>query len=174
MASRISLIFIPLLILLAIGYSYAKKNNAYSSFVKGVLDGLPLFKELFPSIIGMLLCVTLLKSCGIVDDLKNLLMAWIPKSEIIIDLTPMILFRPISGSASIACFDTICKTLGPDSLTAKIAATIQGSTDTTIYILALYFGSVGVTKWKHALKTGLLTDMVGIACGILLALLCLR
>lgn len=171
MASKISLIFIPLLVLLAVGYSLAKKNNAYSSFVKGVFEGLPLFKELFPSVIAMLLCVTLLKTCGLIDDIKSLMMKWIPQSETIIDLTPMILFRPISGSASVACFDAICKTLGPDSLTAKIAATIQGATDTTIYILALYFGSVGVTKWKHALKTGLLTDAVGIVVGIVLALL---
>ena len=153
---KFSLVFIPLLVLFAVGYSFAKKNNAYNSFVNGVKDGLPLFKELFPTIIGMLLCVTLLKSCGIID------------------LTPMILFRPISGSASIACFDTICKTLGPDSLTAKIASTIQGSTDTTIYILALYFGTVKVTKWKHALKTGLLTDLVGIVVGIVLALIFLK
>lgn len=171
---KFSLIFIPLLVLFAVGYSFAKKNNAYNSFVNGVKDGLPLFKELFPTIIGMLLCVTLLKSCGIIDDLKLLLTSFIPKSEAIIDLTPMILFRPISGSASIACFDTICKTLGPDSLTAKIASTIQGSTDTTIYILALYFGTVKVTKWKHALKTGLLTDLVGIVIGIALALIFLK
>ena len=161
-------------VLFAVGYSFAKKNNAYNSFVNGVKDGLPLFKELFPTIIGMLLCVTLLKSCGIIDDLKLLLTSFILKSEAIIDLTPMILFRPISGSASIACFDTICKTLGPDSLTAKIASTIQGSTDTTIYILALYFGTVKVTKWKHALKTGLLTDLVGIIIGIVLALIFLK
>lgn len=171
---KFSLIFIPLLVLFAVGYSFAKKNNAYNSFVNGVKDGLPLFKELFPTIIGMLLCVTLLKSCGIIDDLKLLLTSFIPKSEAIIDLTPMILFRPISGSASIACFDTICKTLGPDSLTAKIASTIQGSTDTTIYILALYFGTVKVTKWKHALKAGLLTDLVGIIIGIVLALIFLK
>lgn len=171
---KFSLIFIPLLVLFAVGYSFAKKNNAYNSFVNGVKDGLPLFKELFPTIIGMLLCVTLLKSCGIIDDLKLLLTSFILKSEAIIDLTPMILFRPISGSASIACFDTICKTLGPDSLTAKIASTIQGSTDTTIYILALYFGTVKVTKWKHALKTGLLTDLVGIVVGIVLALIFLK
>ena len=171
---RLSLVFIPLLVLFAVGYSFAKKNNAYNSFINGVKDGLPLFKELFPTIIGMLLCVTLLKSCGLIDDIKQLLTSLIPQSEVIIDLTPMILFRPISGSASIACFDTICKTLGPDSLTAKIAATIQGSTDTTIYILALYFGTVKVTKWKHALKTGLLTDLVGIVIGIVLAITFLK
>ncbi len=171
---RLSLVFIPLLVLFAVGYSFAKKNNAYNSFINGVKDGLPLFKELFPTIIGMLLCVTLLKSCGLIDDIKQLLTSLIPQSEVIIDLTPMILFRPISGSASIACFDTICKTLGPDSLTAKIAATIQGSTDTTIYILALYFGTVKVTKWKHALKTGLLTDLVGIVIGIVLAIIFLK
>ena len=171
---RLSHVFSPLLVHFAVGYSFAKKNNAYNSFINGVKDGLPLFKELFPTIIGMLLCVTLLKSCGLIDDIKQLLTSLIPQSEVIIDLTPMILFRPISGSASIACFDTICKTLGPDSLTAKIAATIQGSTDTTIYILALYFGTVKVTKWKHALKTGLLTDLVGIVIGIVLAIIFLK
>lgn len=172
--SKLSLVFIPLLVLFAVGYSYAKKNNAYNSFVNGVKEGLPLFKELFPTIIAMLLCVTLLKSCGMIDDIKSLMSTILPQAETIVDLTPMILFRPVSGSASIACFDSICKTLGPDSLTAKIAATIQGSTDTTLYILALYFGTVGVTKWKHALKTGLLTDIVGIVIGIVLALLFLR
>lgn len=172
--SKLSLVFIPLLVLFAVGYSYAKKNNAYNSFVNGVKEGLPLFKELFPTIIAMLLCVTLLKSCGMIDDIKSLMSTILPQAETIVDLTPMILFRPVSGSASIACFDSICKTLGPDSLTAKIAATIQGSTDTTLYILALYFGTVGVTKWKHALKTGLLTDIVGIVIGIVLALLFLK
>lgn len=172
--SKLSLVFIPLLVLFAVGYSYAKKNNAYNSFVNGVKEGLPLFKELFPTIIAMLLCVTLLKSCGMIDDIKSLMSTILPQAETIVDLTPMILFRPVSGSASIACFDSICKTLGPDSLTAKIAATIQGSTDTTLYILALYFGTVGVTKWKHALKTGLLTDIVGIVIGIVLALLFLQ
>ena len=79
---KFSLIFIPLLVLFAVGYSFAKKNNAYNSFVNGVKDGLPLFKELFPTIIGMLLCVTLLKSCGIIDDLKLLLTSFISKLSI--------------------------------------------------------------------------------------------
>ena len=77
---RLSLVFIPLLVLFAVGYSFAKKNNAYNSFINGVKDGLPLFKELFPTIIGMLLCVTLLKSCGLIDDIKQLLTSLIPQS----------------------------------------------------------------------------------------------
>ena len=85
----------------------------------------------------------------------------------------MIVFRPISGSASVALLDQICSN-GGDSLSCKVASTIQGSTDTTIYVLSLYFTSVGITKWKHALPVGLLADLIGIASGIVLAVIFLQ
>ena len=129
--NKVSLIFIPLLILFVIIYSFKKKNNAYDSFLRGSKEGLNLFSEVFPSVLGMLLCVTLLKSCGIIEDIKNILIRFIPGLTDFVDITPMIMFRPISGSASIAVLDQICAG-GPDSFACKMASTIQGSTDTTI------------------------------------------
>ncbi len=169
----ISLIFIPLLVFFVIIYSYIKKNNAYDSFIKGCGEGLGLFKEVFPSVIAMLLCVSLLKASGLIDDLALVLERFIPGIKDFTSIVPMILFRPISGSASIAVLDSICKT-GADSFTCKMASTIQGSTDTTIYVLCLYFTSVGIKKWKHALSVGLIADVAGITLGILLAVLFLR
>ena len=168
-----SLIFIPLLIIFIIIYSFIKKNNAYNSFLKGSKEGLNLFSEVFPSVLGMLLCVTLLSACGLVEDIKLLLSKIIPGLVEFIEVIPMVLFRPISGSASIAVLDQICSG-GPDSFACKMASTIQGSTDTTIYVLSLYFTTVGVSKWKHALKVGLLADVIGIGVGILLSLMFLK
>lgn len=169
----VSLLFIPILIIGTLIYSIIKKNNAYDSFLKGTKEGLDLFKEVFPSVIAMLLAVSLLKSSGIIDDFAMLLEKIIPGISEFSSIVPMVLFRPISGSASVAVLDSICKD-GADSFTCKMASTIQGSTDTTIYVLSLYFTSVGIKKWKHALKVGLIADVAGIGLGILLAVLFLR
>ena len=171
--SNKSLLFIPLLILFIIVFSFVKKKNAYNSFIKGSRDGLNLFVEVFPSILAMLLCVKLLKSSGIVDDFSKLLSSVIPGLGNYTEIVPMVLFRPISGSASIAVLDSICST-SPDGLVCKMASTIQGSTDTTIYVLALYFTTVGISKWKHALKVGLLADVIGISIGIVLSFIFLK
>ena len=167
------MIFIPLLIIFIIIYSFIKKNNAYNSFLKGTKEGLNLFSEVFPSVLGMLLCVTLLSACGLIEDIKLLLSKILPGLVEFIEVIPMVLFRPISGSASIAVLDQICSG-GPDSFACKMASTIQGSTDTTIYVLSLYFTTVGISKWKHALKVGLLADVIGIGVGILLSLIFLK
>lgn len=170
---RLSLIFIPLLVIFIIIFALIKKTNAYKSFLLGCSEGLKLFTEVFPSVMAMLLAVRLLDTCGLITDIKILLAKTFSDIALLSELTPMILFRPISGSASIAVLDNICKH-GADSFTCKVASTVQGSTDTTLYVLALYFSTVKVTKWKHALKVGLMADVVGITIGILLAFTFLR
>ena len=163
-----SLIFIPILILLVIVFSIIKKQNAYTSFIQGTRDGLKLVIEVLPSIMAMLLCVSLLKASGIIEDISLLIGKTNSSLSKYTEIVPMVLFRPVSGSASIAVLDSICKQ-DADGFVCKMASTIQGSTDTTIYVLALYFTSVGVTRWKHALKVGLFADVVGITIGIILS-----
>ena len=165
--------FSPSLVIIAIIGAIIKKKNAYSAFINGTKDGLNLFKEVFPSVLAMLLAVTLLDSCGILDDLSLLLNNVFPQVDLISDITPMLIFRPISGSASIAVLENVCSS-DPDGLSCKVVSTIQGSTDTTLYVLALYFSSIGITKWRHALKSGLIADAVGMFIAIVLALIFLR
>lgn len=165
--------FIPALVIIAIIGAIIKKKNAYSAFINGTKDGLNLFKEVFPSVLAMLLAVTLLDSCGILDDLSLLLNNVFPQVDLISDITPMLIFRPISGSASIAVLENVCSS-DPNGLSCKVVSTIQGSTDTTLYVLALYFSSIGITKWRHALKSGLIADAVGMFIAIVLALILLR
>lgn len=173
MLAKISLILIPILIILAFILALIKKTKPYDSFIKGTKEGMGLFKEVFPSVLGMLFAVTMLRSCGLLEDLSNLLGRLFSQANVIADITPMLIFRPISGSASIATLSSICEK-GADSLSCKIASTIQGSTDTTLYVLSLYFSSVGITKWKHALSVGLFADFVGMFTGIVLALIFLQ
>ncbi len=170
---KLTYFFVPLLIVLAIVSAIIKKKNAYSAFINGSKEGLQLFKEVFPSVIAMLLAVTLLDSCGILDDLSMVLSGTFKDVKMVSDIVPMFIFRPISGSASLAVLQNVCVE-GPDSLSCRIVSTIQGSTDTTLYVLALYFSTVGITKWRHALKSGLIADAVGMIVAVLLALIFLR
>ena len=162
---------VPGLFFIAIIIALIKRKSPYENFIKGVIEGLSLSKEIFPSIMGMLLAVNVLKACGIVDDLGNLLSFIIPKGSFFANLIPMLIFRPLSGSASTAVLNNVCSIYGPDSLLCITCSSIQGSTDTTFYVLALYFGTVGVTKWRHSLKVGLIADVVGMSVAIILTLL---
>ncbi len=125
-----------------------------------------LFTDIFPSLLAMMLAVSLLRQTGLFDVLGSFLQPvfkGIPSS-----IFPLAMFRPISGGASMAIMIDIFKTLGVDSLAGKMAGVLQGSTDTTFYVISLYFSSVGITKVRNAIGIGLFADFVGISVGIIL------
>lgn len=165
------MLVVPLLIIVAIIYSLKKKSHPYDSFIEGIYEGAPLIKEIFPSLLAMVIATTLLRSSGLTNDLGNLLRTYIPYGEFLAELTPMAIFRPLSGSASMSVLNDICITHGPDSLLCQTVSAIQGSTDTTFYVIALYFGTIGVKKWRHTLKAGLTADAVGIIVAVVLSIL---
>jgi spore maturation protein B len=147
-----------------------KRVNAYDSFLVGAKEGMGLIGEVFPTLLATISIVAILRGCGLISDFGELISRVFNIDKTSSELIPLILFRPISGSASISVFSSICNDYGPDSLVCKVGSVIQGSTDTTIYVLALYFSSVGITKWKHALKAGLIADVVGIGMGVFLSI----
>lgn len=173
MIQAISLWMIPAVILLALLLSLIRKKNPYDAFAAGCKEGLGLFTEVFPSVMAMLLAISMLEASGLLTDLAAFLSSFIKGASEVADITPMLFFRPISGSASIAILDNVCSE-NADSLSCKIASTVQGSTDTTLYVLSLYFSTVQITKWKHALKVGLIADAAGMGLGIILALIFLH
>lgn len=130
-----------------------------------------LFKEVFPTLIAMVSAVAILRGCGFISDVGDMLKELFDVNGEVVEIVPMILFRPISGSASMTVFNSICTNNGADSFLCKTGAIIQGSTDTTLYVLSLYFSSIGVTKWKHSLKAGLIADVVGITVGVALSII---
>ena len=122
---------------------------------------------MFPCMLAMIFGLNIFLKSGALNYLFLLLKPIIKFINIPINVFPMMILRPISGTASLAFLNNILKLDGPDSLSGILACIIQGSTDTTFYVLTLYFGSVGITKIKYSLYAGLFADLVGIIGAII-------
>ena len=167
----ISIVILPIIVLVIILYGYKSKINIYDSFLKGVLEGLKTCVNIFPNILAMIFAVNILIKSGFIDYISSFLNSILSKYNLSTDIISMAFFRPISGTASLAILNNILGTFGPDSIMGRLASTIQGSTDTTFYVLALYFGSIGVKKTRYALPVGLFADFVGIVMSFLIVYL---
>ena len=168
MASKI---IIPIFILIIIFYGVAKKIDIYDSFLNGAKEGLMTCFNIFPSILAMVFAVNIFLDSNFLSTVFSFLTPALSKFNIPIDIIPMALLIPISGTASMSIMNDIFKNFGPDSFAGLLASTIQGSTDTTIYVLALYFSSIKVTKIKHALYNGLFADLIGITASFIVVAL---
>lgn len=167
----LSIIILPLIVLSIVVYGYKKRINIYDSFLRGVLEGLKTCVSIFPNMIAMIFAVNLLISSGFIEYIFSFLKTFLSNYGLSTDILSMAFFRPISGNASLAIMNNIFETYGPDSLMGRLASTLQGSTDTTFYVLALYFGSVGIKKTRYALGVGLFADCIGIIMAFLLVYL---
>jgi len=160
--SNISKLMIPLFVLFVIVYGLKKKVLIYNSFLDGAKEGLITAFNIFPSVIAMVFAINIFLKSNILEYTFNFLEPALNFLNIPISILPMAFVRPISGTASLAIMNDIFANFGPDSYIGNFASVIQGCTDTTIYVLALYFGSVKITKTRYALSTGLFADFVGI------------
>ena len=166
-----SIIILPIIVLSIIIYGYKKRINIYESFLKGVIEGLKTSLTVFPNLLAMIFAVNILISSGIIDTVFSFLNNFLRTFSLSTDILSMALIRPISGTASLAIMNNIFEVFSPDSLMGRLASTLQGSTDTTFYVLALYFGSIGVKKTRYALSVGLFADLVGITMAFILVYL---
>lgn len=162
----ISNVMLPILVLLIIIYGIRKKKNVYDLFIKGTKEGLEIGFTIFPSLLAMILSVNILLASGFLDFLLNLLKPLITLIKVPLQIIPMVIMRPLSGNTSLVLMVDIFNKYGVDSFLGKLASTIQGCTDTTLYVLTLYFGTVGIKKIKYAMISGLLADLVGIIISI--------
>lgn len=159
-------LILPAFILIILTIAIFKKIDAYSAFLKGVKEGFLLFNDVFGSMLSMMFAINLLRISGLLDFVAGFFAQFI--TEIHPYLWAMMLFRPFSGTASLAIMVDIFKNLGVDSFSGIMASVIQGSTDTTLYVITLYFGCIGVKKIRNSLAIGLVSDVVGILVAILL------
>lgn len=163
----ISNLMIPFLVLMVVLYGIQKKVAVYDVFVEGAKESFEMVFSLFPCMLGMLLGVNLLLKCGILDVLFSFLGNFFSMIHFPVEVLPMALLRSVSGSTTLAMMNNLFQTYGPDSMIGKLASVIQGSSDTTFYVLTLYFGSVGIIKTKYALKVGLMADFIGVVASVL-------
>lgn len=159
-----SKIILPIIVVYIIIYGIRKKINIYDSFLEGAKEGLIATFNIFPAILAMIFAINIFLDSNILDLIMRLSNnSFIPR-----EILPMTLLRPISGTASLAIMNNIFKIYGPDSFIGRLASILQGCTDTTVYVIALYFGSVKITKTKYALPVGLFADIIGIITAIVL------
>lgn len=162
MINNISVIILPLIIVIIITYALKKKINIYDSFIKGCYDGLKNTLNITPHILAMVFAVNILIKSDFFDLIANIINPINMLFNIPKEIIPMALLRPVSGGASLAIMNDIFINHGPDSYVGRLASTIQGCTDTTLYVIALYFGSVRIKKIRYSLIVGLISDLIGI------------
>lgn len=158
----ISKLIIPIFVVGVVLYGFYKRVDLYESFLVGAKDGLMMTFHIAPAIIAMIFATNLFLNSNFIDSFFRFLHPLFQAFHIPIEILPMALVRPVSGTASLAILNNILALYGPDSFVGRLASTLQGCTDTTIYVLALYFGSIKVSKTGHALLAGLFADFVGI------------
>ncbi len=164
----VSKIVLPIIIFVIIISGVKKKINVYDTFLEGAKEGLITTFNIFPSVIAMIFAINIFLDSNVLGFIIKLLNPILGTVSFPIEIIPMALLRPISGTASLAIMNDIFKNFGPDSFIGRLASILQGCTDTTVYVIALYFGSIKITKIKHSLWVGLFADLVGIMMAIIL------
>ncbi|CAG7611947.1 Spore maturation protein B [Paenibacillus solanacearum] len=163
-AIPVIIVFIPL-------YAAYRKIPVYESFVDGAKDGFDTAIRIIPHLVGMMVAISVFRASGAME----LFIGWLkPLCEWIgvpTEVIPLALLRPITGAGSLAFTTDLISQFGPDSMIGRIASTIQGSTDTTLYVITVYFGAIGIRKAGYALKVGLISDAVGFVASIIICYL---
>ena len=166
-----SKIVIPTFIVFVIFYGFIKKVNIYDAFLEGAKEGLMISFNIFPSIIAMVFAINIFLDSNFVNAVLGVFTPILNLINIPLEIMPMALLRPISGTATLAIMNDIFIKYGPDSYVGRLASVLQGCTDTTIYVLALYFSSIGVKKIRYSLGVGLFADLVGITVAFIITML---
>lgn len=158
---------IPGIVFLIVFYGFYKKIDVYEAFISGVKEGLLMALKIFPTMFAMVISIDVLIKSNALNALITLIEPICFRLSIPKEILPLAFIRPISGSSSLVLMSDLLKTYGPDSFIGRVASLIQGSTDTTIYIIGLYFSSIGIKKIKYSLIVGLLADLFAIILSIL-------
>ncbi len=158
----VSKLAIPLLILLFVVYGLIKRVKVYESFVEGAKEGFNIAVKIIPYLVAMLIAIGIFRAGGAMDWLIFILKPITNFIGMPAEALPMALMRPLSGSGSLGLMTDIMKVHGPDSFIGILVSTIQGSTETTFYVLAVYFGAVNIKSTRHAVPVGLIADAAGI------------
>ncbi|MBA3850248.1 MAG: spore maturation protein [Opitutus sp.] len=159
---------VPLLMFFFPLYAALRRVKIYEEFVEGAKEGFGVATRIVPFLVAILVAIGMFRGAGGIEAMKSVLSPLLAPLGFPPDLLPLALVRPLSGSASLAMFSELVQTTGADSLVSRMAGTIYGSTETTFYVIAVYFGSVGIRRARHALAAGLFADFIGIIASVLI------
>jgi spore maturation protein B len=152
-AIPVLLVFIPLV-------GIARNIKVYDVFIEGAKEGFQVAVRIIPFLVGILVAIGMFRGSGAMDLLTEALRPLLSATRFPPEIFPLVILRTLSGSGSLALTTDIVKQFGPDSLIGRTAATIYGGSETTFYVLAVYFGAVGVKRTRHAIPSALVGDLV--------------
>lgn len=152
---------IPMILLLVPLIGYLRGVKVYESFVEGAAEGFSTAVRIMPFLVAMMVAINVFRASGAMDVLIGVLRPVLETFNIPPELAPLAIMRPLSGSGSLGITTELLNTYGPDSLIGRTASTVLGSTDTTFYILTVYFGAIGVKNPRYSVVVGLIGDMIG-------------
>ncbi len=162
----ISLWALPAIILLILTIGLFRKIPLYETFTDGAKEGFHVSVNIIPYLVAIIVAISMLRASGIIEMTAHALAPILNFFNVPADTIPVMIVRSLSGSAALGVFSDIAHTLGPDDYATKLAAIMVGSSETTFYVLAVYFGAVGISKLRYALLVGLIADFIGIVAAI--------
>jgi spore maturation protein SpmB len=165
----LSLLAVPALFAFFPVFAALKKVPVYEEFVEGAKEGVQVALRIIPFLVAILAAIAIFRAAGGVELLARALAPLLALLGVPVDVLPLMMVRPLSGSGALGIFSEIVQTHGGDSFAARLAGTILGSTETTFYVLAVYFGSVAVRRTRHAVPAGLAADLCGMLAAIFIA-----
>lgn len=167
MLQFVSVLILPLVIVLIVGNGLLRRAPVFDCFTAGAKEGAVTAFKILPALVGLLVAISMLRASGIFDALGTVLSPLLDRVGFPQELVPLALMRPVSGSGALALVRDILSHCGPDSFAGRCASVMMGSTETTFYTLAVYMGSVGISKTRYTVKAALLADLTGIVVSVL-------
>lgn len=165
----ISLWTLPIIIMAILICALIKKVPVYETFIDGAKEGVNVTLKIIPYLTAIIVAVAMFRASGALDMIMNLFANILQKINFPAEVFPLAIVRSLSGSAALGVFSDIASSNPPDSYIVKLGAIMLGSSETTFYVLAVYFGSVGIKKYRYAVLTGLIADFAGIIGAVVIA-----
>ncbi len=166
LAGTVSTWLVPLLLLIIPALAAARRVRVYEAFVEGAREGFDVAVRIIPYLVAIMVAIGMFRASGAMELLAT---ALAPVTDLLgmpAEVLPAALMRPLSGSGTLGVVSELMKTHGPDSFVGVLAGTLYGSTETTFYVLAVYFGAVGIRRTRHAVAAGLAGDVAGILAAV--------
>jgi spore maturation protein B len=161
---------VPLFIFIILAHAFYKKVNVFEAFVEGAREGCSMAGKIIPYMVGLFAAINIFRDSGAMQLLTTFLNPLLKIFRVPHEVIPLMVVRPLSGVAAMTLAVDIFEKFGPDSFVGRLAAVLEGSTDTTFYIIAVYFASVGVKKARYSVAVGLMADIIGFAAAIYITL----
>lgn len=157
---------LPIILLIILLFSLAKKIDLYDTFIDGAKEGFDVGVKIIPYLVAIMVAIGMFRASGAVDIIGNSLKDVLDFIHFPVDLLPLAIVRSLSGSGALGIFSELAQQNGADSFITMTAAVMLGCSETTFYVLSVYFGAVGITKFRQALAVGIIADIIGIIAAV--------